>query len=214
MMDKVGRLFINSYICYLNHRCKKYGKLQKINFVKLYGNGYKRHKRFLKRSMKVALGFRNRNNKKIIHDMIHKEKDVIFITLMKLKVEVAYNLYKNNYPYLHMENSERYLSHFISLKEAIKNKKEEEIKKIEEKWEKKDSNSCGLLSTMALSSFSNAFDQEKRKEKIEKEKKEVDENLERVEKASEKFIETICKQKENKRTPKIKIKKNIVKIHY
>ena len=214
MMDKVGRLFINSYRCYLNHRCKKYGKLKKINFVKLYGNGYKRHKRFLKRSMKVALGFRNRNNKKIIHDMIHKEKDVIFITLMKVKVEDAYSLYKNNYPYLHMENSERYLSHFISLKEAIKNKKEKEIKKIEEKWEKKDSHSCSWLSTMALSSFSNAFDREKRKEKIEKEKKEVDENLERVEKASEKFIETICKQKENKRTPKKRIKKCIVKIHY
>ena len=214
MMDKVGRLFINSYICYLNHRCKKYGKLQKINFVKLYGNGYKRHKRFLKRSMKVALGFRNRNNKIIIHDMIHKEKDVIFITLMKVKVEDAYNLYKNNYPYLHMENSERYLSHFISLKKAINDKKEKKVKKIEKKWEKKDSNSCGLLRSMALSSFSNAFDQEKRKEKIEKEKKEVDEDLERVEKASEEFIETICKQKKNKGTPKKRIKKCIVKIHY
>ena len=215
MMDKVGRLFINSYRCYLNHRCKKYGKLKKINFVKLYGNGYKRHKRFLKRIMKVALGFRNRNNKKIIHDMIHKEKDVIFIALMKLKVEDAYNnLYKKNYPYLQVKNYERYLSHFISLKKAIKNKKEEKIKKIEKKWEKKDSHSCSWLSTKAMSSFSNAFNQEKRKEKIEKEKKKVDEDLERVEKASEEFIETICKQKKNKGTPKKRIKKCIVKIHY
>ena len=133
---------------------------------------------------------------------------------MKVKVEDAYNLYKNNYPYLHMENSERYLSHFISLKKAINDKKEKKVKKIEKKWEKKDSNSCGLLRSMALSSFSNAFDQEKRKEKIEKEKKEVDEDLERVEKASEEFIETICKQKKNKGTPKKRIKKCIVKIHY
>ena len=214
MMDKVGRLFINSYRCYLNHRCKKYGKLKKIDFVKLYGNGYKRHKRFLKRTMKVALGFRSRHNKKIIHDMIHKEKDVIFITLMKVKVEDAYNLYKNNYPYLHMENSRRFLSHFISLKKAINDKKEKEIKKIEKKWEKKDSNSCSLLRIMAMSSFSNAFDQEKKKEKIEKEKNEVDEDLERVQKASEEFIEAICKKRKNKRMPKKRIKKCIVKIHY
>ena len=125
---KSVELFMNSYRCYFNYRCKRYGlkKLQKIDFEKLYGNGYKRNKRFLKRCMIVTFGFRNRHNKKIIHNMIHKVKDAIFITLMNLKVKDAYNLYKNNYPYLHIENSRRFLSHFISLKKAINDKKEKE----------------------------------------------------------------------------------------
>ena len=190
MMDKVGRMFMNSYRFYFNYRCKKYGKLQKINFKKLYGNGYKRHKRFLKRSMKVAFGFRNKHNKSIIRDMIHKEKDVIFITFMNLKVEDAYNLYKNNYPYLQIKNSERFLSHFISLKRAINDKKEKK---------EKDKTYCNSLSIMEM----------------EKKEDEKDlEDLDILEDKAKNFIDSINEEKRNGNIQKKKIKKKIYIIHY
>lgn len=125
IMDKVGRLFINSsYIPFLNYRCKRNGlnKLVKIKFKQLYGSNRKRHIRFLKKSMKYAIGFKSRHNKKIIDKMIRE--DPIFKDIMKLNVEKAYRLYQKNYPYLRKGNCRIYLSHFISLKKAINNKKE------------------------------------------------------------------------------------------
>ena len=163
---KSVELFMNSYRCYFNYRCKRYGlkKFQKIDFEKLYGNRYKRHKRFLKRSMKDAFGFRNRHNKTIIHNMIHKEKDEIFITFMKLKVEDAYNLYKNNYPYLHMGKSRRFLSHFISLKQAINDKKEKELKRKEKKEDEKALEDLDILKEEA-ENFIDSINEERRNRK-------------------------------------------------
>ena len=124
IMDKAGRLFINSYIRFLNCRCKRSGlnKLVKIKFKKLYGSNRKRHIIFLKSSMKYAIGFKSAHNKKIIDKI--EEKDSIFKDIMKLNVEKAYRLYQKNYPYLHTGNCRLYLSHFISLKKALNDKKE------------------------------------------------------------------------------------------
>ena len=167
---KSVELFMNSYRCYFNYRCKRYGlkKLKKTkDFEKLFGNEYKRHKKFLKRSMKVTFGFRNRHNKIIINDMIHKVKDVIFTTFMNLRVEDAYKKYKNNYPYLDIKKSRLFLSHFISLKQAINDKKEKEQKRKEKKEDEKELEDLDILKEEA-ENFIDSINEEREIEQLKK----------------------------------------------
>ena len=126
IMDKAGRLFVNSNRCYLNYRFERYGlnKLEKTNFKQLYGSNCNTHTIFLKKTMEDVLNFDSEHNKKIIKKMFDQVKDETSIHFMKLNVEDAYRLYQNNDPHLQTGNCRRYLSHYISLKKAINDKKE------------------------------------------------------------------------------------------
>jgi hypothetical protein len=134
LMLKRVRGFVKSFFGFFNWRCEKYGsdKLRQIDVEKAFGSGYKRHRRFLKRRMEIVFGYRNNHNKKVIKKMM--VKDEIFASFMKMKVKEAFIYYEANYPYLHLENSRRFLSHFKTLANAL-NKKEkycnrEEFEKI------------------------------------------------------------------------------------
>lgn len=127
------RGFVESISKYFEKRWEyESEKLHRIKVEEAFGSGYKRHRRFLKRRMEIVFGYRNNHNKKVIKKMM--VKDEIFASFMKMKVKEAFIYYEANYQYLHLENSRRFLSHFITLAKAL-NKKEkycsrEEFEKI------------------------------------------------------------------------------------
>ena len=155
LMLKRVILFVKFFFGFFNPRCERYGldKLIQINVEKAYGLGYKRHKRFLKRRMQIVFGYRNKHNKEVIKKMMDKDK--IFALFMEMKVKEAFIYYEANYPFLHLENSRRFLSHFTTLANAL-NKKEKYCSRKEfEKIKKSD--------------FEKTIDEERNKEGNEEE---------------------------------------------
>ena len=166
LMLKRARAFVKSFKKFFNKRCEKYGldKLGKINVEKVFGLGYKRHKRFLKRRMEIVFGYRNNHNKRVIKKQM--VEDEIFASFMKMKVKEAFIYYEANYPYLHLKNCRILVSHFKTLANAL-NKKEKYCSR---------------------------------------------EEFEKIKKSD--FEKAIDKERERRRTPQKKIKKNIYCIRY
>ena len=122
------------YDC-LNERCKKYSRklrLKRIDFSKQFKYN-KDNKRFIKQKLYKILRYGNKNNQKVIKEMI-AHKDRIFMFIINCTFEYFYSKYiaeKNN---IYFDEKDTYSNCFETLN-AIANKKEE-LKQFKKDWTK------------------------------------------------------------------------------
>ena len=135
---KVCRLFVNSYIQFLNDRYDdtfeeigtKYSeelqekkiktlRFRKIQVIKIFGQGYKKHYNFLKMNMENVLG-ENKINKFIIGKMNDERNDVVFNAIMKKTVKELVTNYEKNRPKLNIGKARLYIRRLPTFNKAKK----------------------------------------------------------------------------------------------
>ena len=139
------RLFVNSFINFLNDRYnntfeeigKKFAeelkrkKIKTLNFRKIpvdkiFGQGYEKHKSFLKMSMGSVLGCKKEINEFIIGKMNDEGNDKVFNAIMEKTVEELYTNYEKDLPILNIGETRLYIRQLPTFSKAIEELKEKD----------------------------------------------------------------------------------------
>jgi len=142
---KMCRLFVNSFINFLNDRYnntfeeigKKFAeelkrkKIKTLNFRKIpvdkiFGQGYEKHKSFLKMSMGSVLGCKKEINEFIIGKMNDEGNDEVFNAIMEKTVEELYTNYEKDLPILNIGETRLYIRQLPTFSKAIEELKEKD----------------------------------------------------------------------------------------